>query len=84
MRKVTAVSYTHLDVYKRQALRGEESFGKVVDMAEYARSEINSIGGYYAYGKELVNGNPEPCLLYTSAHDPDRSAAARDLHGSRF
>ena len=26
-------------------------------MAEYARSEINSIGGYYAYGKELVNGN---------------------------
>ena len=26
-------------------------------MAEYARQEINSIGGYYAYGKELVNGN---------------------------
>ena len=25
-------------------------------MAEYAREEINSIGGYYAYGKELVNG----------------------------
>ena len=25
-------------------------------MAEYARDEINSIGGYYAYGKELVNG----------------------------
>ncbi len=26
-------------------------------MAEYARSEINGIGGYYAYGRELVNGN---------------------------
>ena len=26
-------------------------------MAEYARREINSIGGYYAYGKELVNGD---------------------------
>ena len=25
-------------------------------MAEYAREEINSIGGYYAYGKELING----------------------------
>ena len=27
------------------------------DMAEYAREEINAIGGYYAFGKELVNGN---------------------------
>ena len=26
-------------------------------MAEYARSEINSIGGYYAYSKELINGD---------------------------
>lgn len=25
-------------------------------MAEYARNEINEIGGYYAYGKELING----------------------------
>lgn len=25
-------------------------------MAEYARTEINAIGGYYAYGKELING----------------------------
>lgn len=24
--------------------------------AEYARNEINSIGGYYAYGRDLVNG----------------------------
>ena len=27
------------------------------DMAEYAREEINAIGGYYAFGKELVNGD---------------------------
>lgn len=26
-------------------------------MAEYAREEINAIGGYYAFGKELVNGD---------------------------
>ncbi|MFQ9546660.1 MAG: hypothetical protein ACLRZ6_01175 [Lachnospiraceae bacterium] len=25
-------------------------------MAEYARDEINAIGGYYAYGKDLING----------------------------
>ena len=26
-------------------------------MAEYARKEINAIGGYYAYSRELVNGD---------------------------
>ena len=26
-------------------------------MAEYARQEINAIGGYYAFSKELVNGD---------------------------
>ena len=42
---------------KRLALHGKELFDKVIDMAEYAREEINSIGGYYAIGSELVNGN---------------------------
>lgn len=41
---------------KRLALHGRELFDKVIDMAEYAREEINSIGGYYAIGSELVNG----------------------------
>ena len=46
-----------LDISRRNlALRGAESFAKVVDMAEYARREINAIGGYYAYGSELKNG----------------------------
>lgn len=26
-------------------------------MAEYARSEINAIGGYYAYGRDLIDGD---------------------------
>ena len=26
-------------------------------MAEYARYEINEIGDYYAYSKELINGD---------------------------
>ncbi len=46
-----------LDLSRRNlALRGEECFAKVTEMSEYARSEINSIGGYYAYGRELING----------------------------
>ena len=46
-----------LDISRRNlALRGEESFEKVAGMAQYAREEINEIGGYYAYGMDLING----------------------------
>ena len=31
-------------------------FKKTVDFVEYAREEINAIGGYYAYGRELIDG----------------------------
>lgn len=58
--QTTSASYlllSSLDISRRNlALRGEESFAKVAQMAEYARQEINSIGGYYAYGRDLVNG----------------------------
>jgi len=58
--QTTSASYlllSSLDISRRNlALRGQESFSKVKDMAEYARAEINSIGGYYAYGAEIVNG----------------------------
>ena len=58
--QTTSASYlllSSLDISRRNlALRGAESFSKVKDMAEYARAEINSIGGYYAYGAEIVNG----------------------------
>lgn len=47
-----------LDISRRNlALRGREVFAKVVEMAEYAREEINAVGGYYAFGKELINGD---------------------------
>lgn len=56
----TSASYllmSSLDVSRRNlALRGKESFEKVIQMAEYARQEINAIGGYYAYSKELIDG----------------------------
>ena len=29
----------------------------VVELAEYARREINAIGGYYAFSRELCNGD---------------------------
>ncbi|MCQ2513552.1 MAG: aminotransferase class I/II-fold pyridoxal phosphate-dependent enzyme [Ruminococcus sp.] len=58
--QTTSASYlllSSLDISRRNlALRGKESFEKVMKMAEYARNEINSIGGYYAYGQELTNG----------------------------
>lgn len=41
---------------KRLALDGKEIFRQVREMAQYAREEINSIGDYYAYSKEIVNG----------------------------
>ena len=59
--QTTSASYlllSSLDISRRNlALRGEESFAKVTKMAEYARNEINEIGGYYAYGKELIDGD---------------------------
>jgi arginine/lysine/ornithine decarboxylase len=59
--QTTSASYlllSSLDISrKRLALNGREIFAETVEMAEYARSEINSIGGYYAYSKELINGD---------------------------
>ena len=58
--QTTSASYllmSSLDISRRNlALRGKESFAKVVNMAQYARHEINDVGGYYAYGTELING----------------------------
>ena len=58
--QTTSASYllmSSLDISRRNlAMRGSASFGKVIEMAEYAREEINAIGGYYAYGSELCNG----------------------------
>ena len=59
--QTTSGSYllmSSLDISRRNlAQRGRQIFHQVADMAEYAREEINAIGGYYAFGKELVNGD---------------------------
>ena len=59
--QTTSASYlllSSLDIARRNlALRGREEFGRVMQMADYARQEINAIGGYYAFSKELINGD---------------------------
>ena len=57
--QTTSGSYllmSSLDISRRTlALDGQAIFDKVIDMVEYARKEINQIGDYYAYSKEIVN-----------------------------
>ena len=59
--QTTSGSYllmSSLDISRRNlALRGREVFHQVADMAEYARQEINAVGGYYAFGREMLDGN---------------------------
>ncbi len=59
--QTTSASYlllSSLDISRRNlALRGREVFRNVASMACYAREEINRIGDYYAYGRELINGD---------------------------
>ena len=58
--QTTSGSYlllSSLDISRRNlALRGRAAFERVCALAQYARDEINAIGGYYAYSRELVNG----------------------------
>lgn len=59
--QTTSGSYlllSSLDISRRNlALRGKETFGRVLDMATYAREEINAIGGYWAYADDIVDGD---------------------------
>ena len=59
--QTTSGSYllmSSLDISRRNlALRGKKIFKQVQDLAEYAREEINAIGDYDAFGKELIDGD---------------------------
>ncbi len=84
--QTTSGSYllmSSLDISRRNlVMRGKEVFAKVVKMAEYAREEINAIGGYYAFGKELINGNSifdfDPTKL--SVHTRDIGLAGIEVY----
>ena len=59
--QTTSASYlllSSLDISRRNlALRGKDAFGQVIELADYAREEINDLGGWYAYASELINGD---------------------------
>lgn len=59
--QTTSASYllmSSLDISRRNlALRGKQVFAHVADLARYAREEINYVGGYYAFGDELINSD---------------------------
>ncbi len=59
--QTTSGSYllmSSLDISRRRlALYGQEIFDRVIDLVEYARDEINTIGDFYAYSKEMINGS---------------------------
>lgn len=84
--QTTSGSYllmSSLDISRRNlARRGREVFAKVIDMANYAREEINAIGGYDAFGKELINGNSifdfDPTKL--SVHTRDIGLAGIEVY----
>ena len=59
--QTTSASYllmSSLDIARKNlALNGEEINRDLVELVEYAREEINEIGDYYAFGRELINGD---------------------------
>jgi lysine decarboxylase len=58
--QTTSASYllmSSLDIARRTlATGGRGIFRRVTELAEYARKEINALGGYYAFSGETVNG----------------------------
>jgi len=57
----TSPSYllmTSLDIARKNlAINGEEQLGRVLEWVRQAKNDINKIGGYSAYGRELI-GKP--------------------------
>ncbi|MGN0159562.1 MAG: aminotransferase class I/II-fold pyridoxal phosphate-dependent enzyme [Brotaphodocola sp.] len=84
--QTTSGSYllmSSLDISRRNlAQRGKNVFARVAEMAEYAREEINAVGGYYAFGRELINGNSifdfDPTKL--SVHTRDIGLAGIEVY----
>lgn len=57
--QTTSASYlllSSLDITRKNlSLYGKQIFKRTLELAEYARSEINKLGGYYAFSDELVD-----------------------------
>lgn len=59
--QTTSASYllmSSIDIARKTlATQGTEIFRQVTALSEYARTEVNNIGGYYAFSKEIINGS---------------------------
>jgi arginine/lysine/ornithine decarboxylase len=59
--QTTSSSYlllSSLDLARRNlSIHGTEIFRKTIELANYARNEINQLSGYYAYSTELIDHN---------------------------
>ena len=57
----TSASYlllSSLDIARRKLhFKGRAMYQKTMEFADYARDEINDLGGYHAFGPELVDGD---------------------------
>lgn len=58
--QTTSGSYllmSSLDIARKNlALHGKDIFKKTIDLTEYARHEINKLGGYIAFSEEICDG----------------------------
>lgn len=64
------------------ATEGKAVYKKVVDFASYSRGEVNKIGGYYAFGKEIIDGDQiydvDPTKL--SIHTRDIGLTGKEVY----
>ena len=61
---------------------GREAYSKTIAFAEYARDEINRLGGYYAFGPEIANGETAFAFDLTklSVHTRDIGLAGIEVY----
>ena len=59
--QTTSGSYllmSSLDIARKNlSMNGKDMFRKTIEFAQYAREEINKLGGYYAFAEELIDGD---------------------------
>lgn len=59
--QTTSGSYllmSSLDIARKHMYKnGKEIVARIIELSDYARAEINKLGGYYAFSTEIINGD---------------------------
>lgn len=82
----TSASYlllSSLDIARRNLhFKGRAMYAKTMEYADYAREEINALGGYYAFGPEIVDGDAAYAFDRTklSVHTRDIGLAGIEVY----